>query len=110
MAKKSINELVFAGRDNTAVLTVSQDGADIDSSSITRTLIEGVGKTLIIDSADSPNALQWSGTNLTLALGMLDIQPDSYLVRISIFTPTDPDGLVIQHEESMPQLWLKFLA
>lgn len=105
-----ITELVFNGRDNTCVLEFSQDGSPLDSSAITRTLVKTPDGAVSIDSDVDANALTWSGNTLTLSLGDLGISPGVYLVRVVVFDPANPDGLVIQHEESKPRLKLEFVG
>lgn len=105
-----ITELVFNGRDNTCVLDFSQDGSPLDSSAITRTVIKTPDGAVNIDSDTDAGALTWFGSTLTLSLGDLGISPGAYLVRIEIFDPANPDGLVIQHEDSKPRVKLRFMA
>lgn len=101
-------ELIYLGKGNTIDWQLQADGAAVDLASVTRITAEVAGTT--IDSAETGgnaqgNPFYWtSGTpasgvaNLYLMLGAAletaEATPENYNLRLTVYDPDHPTGLV----------------
>lgn len=90
-----ITEKVYLGRDNTVDLLLMADGAAVDLSSVTRMTLD-IGGT-VVDSETSPAAFDWdTGTTgkVILALGDVELSEGGYKTILTVYDPSNPDGIV----------------
>ena len=93
-----ITEHVYLGHDNTIDLLLTADGAAVDLSAVTRMTLELDAETIIdSDPEESPDAFDWdTGTTgkLVLALGGETIEAGTYRTTLTVYDPTNADGIV----------------
>jgi len=88
----TIEEIVYTGRDNEIILSLSTDGTPINHRLITRCQIK-VGST-IIDSQSSPNAFSMVNTDrLILTLGLSSLAEGSYIAKLYVYYLDNIDGV-----------------
>lgn len=94
-----ITGAIYVGRDNSLDFHLTEDGAVVDLSPITRMTLALRGRGLppvALDSDQHPQAFDWQGdaTRLKLKLGAYVDAPGEYLGRLTVFSLDHPNGLV----------------
>ena len=88
-------EIVYDGHDNTIDLLLKADGTAQDLSEVTRMTLE-VGSTTV-DSDESGSAFDWAPGmtgKLILALGDEDLTAGTYRAILTVYDPSNTDGIV----------------
>jgi hypothetical protein len=89
-------EVVFNGRDNANDLVLLADGAPADLASVTRIRVVGSNAEVEVDSALSPEAINWA-TGITgtvhLGLGHEELPVGNHACRVIVYDPANPNGI-----------------
>lgn len=90
---------VYIGRNNTAEISLLEDGAAIASNVATRAVLsiparafEG-GVSVEADTSTSGLSFNVSKTVLTLDIGDFDLIPGEYLCQLTVYDAVNTDGL-----------------
>lgn len=93
-----IIETVYLGRDNAIDLQLTADGSASDLTSVTRMSVCDVGGAWSVDSDTVPAAFDWGTSGetgkISLMLGAQNIPPGTYTCRLTVYDPTNANGLV----------------
>ena len=107
----------FTGAGNVETFTVQEDDInyDLDANGVTRVDVyacDGVADLVspgsrVISSDDNGDGITYLGSTLNIKFGGLGLQSGKYFVRVKIFAPTFPDGIVIVGPGLSMELYLK---
>jgi hypothetical protein len=91
-----IKEVVYLAHDNAVDLVLKENGAAVDLDPVTRMVLSDAGCAWEVDSSTSPGAFDWDagGGVLTLKLGDETVEEGSYTCWLTIYDPSNPDGIV----------------
>lgn len=88
----TIEEIVYTGRDNEIILSLSTDGTPINHSLITRVQLKA--GTTTVDSSITPNAFSMVNTDkLILTLGSSLLTEGSYTAKLYLYDLDNIDGV-----------------
>ena len=88
----NIEEIIYTGRDNEIIFSLSTDGNPINHSLITRCQVK-VGATMI-DSQTSPNLFSMvNADRIILTLGLTTIPAGDYTAKLYIFDLDNIEGV-----------------
>ena len=88
----NIEEIIYTGRDNEIIFSLSTDGTPINHSLITRCQVK-VGATMV-DSLTSPNLFSMvNADRIILTLGLTTIPAGDYPAKLYIFDLDNIEGV-----------------
>ena len=97
-----IIEHVYNDRNNTIDLLLKANDTAVDLSSVTRMIIADVNGGWSVDENDSPDAFD-RDTGVTgkviISLGEEDITAGKYRVRLTVYDPTNTDGVIWENPD-----------
>lgn len=82
----------YSSRDNTYSLSLTNNGSPYSLS--TTTLVTLKWYSGAIDSLNNPDAISFDDSEISLNLGMADLDPGIYQMALILFDPLHPDGIV----------------
>jgi len=104
----TVKEIIYIGKANSNDIELREDGIVADITPATRVRIElfSMGDAtlapIVVDSTLNPTAFDWTTKGaqgiLAMALGDILTAPDHYRVRLVIYDPVSPGGLIVTHE------------
>ena len=90
-------EVVYLNRDNTFDRQLKTDGAAQVLTAVTRMIVEDIGGRFTVDSNIESSAFDWDNPttgHVIFNFGDVSLPAGIYQVRLIVYDPTNPDGIV----------------